>query len=256
MKKFLVGGLAAAALAVPAVALAQAPPAPEVSAGGSVSNSNAGTPRNPTPVTFNFRAVNSAESYSTVDTITLTLPKGVRLDGSNLPTCTPTVANGGPTKCRRGSKLGDGVAYASLIADKTKPAPQCAQTRGQAEGCITFDLQFFTGGKRLLSVWLESRALQIQKPLTGQISKDARTLRIQIPRDLQFTFLYTALQQLSGQWRGPTRTIRGRKYSFVTTTGCPRGRVWSTLTTFTYSANPEPPLVRRKSAEVRQRCRP
>ena len=257
MKKFLVGGLAVAALAMPSAAAAQTPlPAPVVTTEGSISNNNAGTARTPTPVRFQFRAVNSAESQTTVSRIVLDMPTGVRLDGTRLAVCASAVLQRrGPSACPRASRLGSGVAYASLV-NPAAPAPDCAGTRGAAQGCITFDTTFFVGGKRLLSVWLVAPALNIQRALQGRITRSGRRLTLDIPRDLQSPTagVFSALQQLSGSWFR-TRRAGGRRYSFVSTTACGSGNRWAFRTTFFYVPNPTPPPVTRQLAESRQTCR-
>src|SRR3954467_14296299 len=109
-------------MAVPAVAMAQ-PPAPVVTGDVKVSKPNAGTAKKPTPVRFAFKAVNSAESQSTVSTIVLDLAQGVKLDGTRLPVCSnATLSANGPSGCPRGSRLGTGLAYAFLV-NKALPAP-------------------------------------------------------------------------------------------------------------------------------------
>jgi hypothetical protein len=255
LKKYLIGGVAALAMAVPAVAIAQLP-APIVTGDVKVNKANAGTAKKPTPVRFSFKAVNSAESQTTVSTIVLDLAQGVKLDGTRLPTCSnATLSSGGPSACPRGSRLGTGIAYAFLV-QKNLPAPDCVGTNGTASGCLVFENTFFVGGKRLLNVWLAQRGGGVQKVLQGNITRGGRRLTIEIPRDLQSPApaVYSALLQLSGSFQGQRR-VGGRTYSFVSTTGCPRGNQWSFKTTFRYVGNPEAPLENSVSGENRQRCR-
>jgi hypothetical protein len=259
LKKFFVGGIAAAAMAVPAVALAQLPD-PVVTTEGKVSNANAGTKSKPTPVKFTFKGVNSAASQTTVSKITLELPNGVKFDGTRLVTCSVArLSGGGPTRCPAASRAGKGIAYAALV-NKTAPAPDCPGTRGATPGCLVFDLSFFVGGKRLMSVWLQQSNGDVQSVLQGKISTNGRRMEILIPRSLQAPLqspagtVYSALQQLSGSFERK-RKVGRRTYSFVSTTGCPAGRQWSTRTTFDYVPNPEAPPVRSRSASSSQTCR-
>ena len=261
MKKFLVGGLAVVALAVPATASAQSSPTPIVTVDGKISKSNAGTKAKPTPVKFTFKAVNSAESQTTVSKITLDLPSGVRFDGSKLVTCTfGTLSTRGPSGCKSGSRLGTGVAYA-FIVNKTAPAPDCVGTRGAARGCLTFRNTFFVGGRRLMSIFLQQIdgngnpvSGGVQKTLQGKINTTGRRMDIEIPRDLQSPApnIYSALLQLSGSFER-TRRVSGRNYSFVATTGC-SNRTWASRTTFTYVPTPTPPPVTTLAGEKRQSC--
>ena len=260
MKKYLVGGLAAAALAVPSAAFAQTPE-PVVTVDGKVSSSNAGTSRKPTPVKFTFKAVNSAASQTTVSKITLDLPSGVKFDGSRLSACTfGKLAQGGPSSCPSASRLGKGVAYA-FVVNKAGAAPDCVGTRGAAAGCLTFQNTFFVGGKRLMSIFLQQVDAQgnpggVQKALQGKIATNGRKMTIEIPKDLQSPApnVYSALLQLSGTFERKKK-VGGRTYSFVSTTGCPSGKTWAFRTTFTYVANPTAPPVTTRSGEDRQSCK-
>ena len=257
MRKYLVGGLAAVALAAPAVALAQTP-APEVTISGKVTPSRAGTAKKPKAAAFKFAATNSAASQTTVSTIVLDLPKGVRLDGSGLPACRASEPQQ-IGSCRK-AKLGVGVAYASFV-NKAAVAPDCVRTKGTASpSCITFDNTFYVGGKSVLTVYLAARApfSAIQTVIKGRISAKGRRLTIRIPPSLQKSAgVFTALQGLSGQFKKVvTKRVRGKRrtFSFVSTTSCPKGG-WTSAATFFYVANPEPPLQAKQSEKATQRCR-
>lgn len=260
MKKLVIGGLAAVALAAPAVALAQTAQ-PIVTTSGKLSSSKAGTTKKPKGVKFTFKAVNSADSQTTVSKIVLDMPVGVKLDGSKLDVCTfATLAQGGPSACKTGSRLGKGVAYA-FVVNKSAPAPDCVGTQGAAPGCLTFENTFFVGGKRLMSIWLQQidpqgRPGGVQKALQGKISTNGRKITIEIPRDLQSPApgVYSALLQLSGSWQ-KTKKVGSRSYSFVSTTSCPRSKQWAFRTTFYYVGNPDGPPVSQRSGESRQTCR-
>ncbi len=256
MKKFIVGGLVAAAAAVPAVALAQSPE-PVVRGEGKLSSTNAGTARKPTPVKFTFLATNSAASQTTVSRIQLDMPVGVRLDGSRLDTCTFATLNArGPAGCKAGAKLGEGVAYAFLVNKADPNPPDCVALQGNHPRCLTFTNTFYVGGKRLMSIWLQQRGGNVQKALQGRISTNGRRITIDIPRDLQSPApsLYSALLQLQGSWQKSKR-VGGRTYSFVSTTACPRGRQWAFRTTFFYVPNPTAPPVSSRAGESQQACR-
>ncbi len=259
MKKFLVGGLAAVALVAPATASAQTLPDPVVTVTGKVSNTNAGTKKKPTAAKLTFGMVNSAASQATVSRIIFDLPVGVKLDGSNLPSCSePTLRSRGPAGCKS-AQIGTGVAYVSIV-NRAQPAPDCAGTRGAAGGCITFSTTFVIGGKRIMYVYLQGITPgfeSTQRVLTGRINTPGRRLTLDIPRDTQspVTGAFTALQELSGSWF-KTRKARGRVNSFVSTTSCPARRVWAFTGTLEYVNNPLPPNVARESGEATQRCRP
>jgi hypothetical protein len=252
LKKYLVGGLAAVAMAAPAVALAQTPD-PIVVATGKLSSSNAGTKAKPTGVKFTFKAQNSAASQTTVSRIVLDMPAGVQLSGKNLDTCTLAKLTRGPRGCKSSSKVGTGIAYA-FVVNKARPAPDCVATRGATPGCLVFATQFFVGGPRLLSVWLQQTNGNVQKAFQGRISANGRSLSIEIPKDLQSpaSGVYSALLELSGSFQR-SKTVKGKKYSFVSTTGC-TARKWAFRTTFHYVGNPQAPSVSSRSAENSQTC--
>jgi hypothetical protein len=216
LRKIVMGAACLAVLAMPASALAQNP-SPLVTGDLKASKHK-----------LTFKVVNSAASKTTVKNIKLQLPAGVKLDGKGLKTCKlSALENLGPTGCSSASKLGKGVAYASIISDA--PAPDCVAINGNSPMCLTFDTTFFVGARKQLNVWLQQRDGAVQKAFSGKISADGRTLSIDIPKDLQSPApgVYSALLQLSG-----TLT----KGSFVTTTKT-SGVAKSTLT---YAPNSAP----------------
>jgi hypothetical protein len=193
LRKILFGAAMIAALVVPATALAQNP-APVVNADVKASKHK-----------LSFKVVNSAASKTTVKNIKLQLPAGVKLDGKGLKSCKLSVLeNGGPAACPSASKLGKGVAYASLISDKA--APDCVALNGNSPDCLTFDTTFFVGARKQLNVFLKQRGGDVQNVFAGKISSNGRTLSIDIPAELQqpVTGLYSALQQLSGTFNKGT----------------------------------------------------
>jgi hypothetical protein len=255
LRKSLIGALSAIlALALAAVALAQSPE-PVVTTTGTFSPSKAGTKSRPKGASFKFKVVNTPESRSTVKTIRVLLPSEARMSGRNLPKCTEAqLRAGGSAACPRGSKLGEGVAYAYLI-DAAQPVPDCPGTKGAAEGCLTFQNEFFVGGNAQLNVWLVSEGLGIQQVLPGKITKGGRQLDIQIPGSLQSPVqgVFAALSQLDGTWKGSARK-RGKTYNFISTTGCKSGK-WTTKTTLLYTPNGVAANVASKSGSYSQNCR-
>jgi hypothetical protein len=237
LRKILIGAAAVAALVVvPAVALAN--PAPVVT--GSVSiPAKSGTAKKPKAAKMAFKVVNSADSKTTVSAIKLALPAGVKLDGSGLKSCNLSVLGSqGPAGCSSASKLGSGVAYASLVTPSA--APGCVAINGASSSCLTFDTTFFVGARHQLNVFLQQRGGAVQKAFAGKISADGRTLTIAIPADLQSPApsTYTALQQLSGSFNKSAKS-GGKTHSFVTTTKCSGGK-WAVKGTLTYAANTAP----------------
>jgi hypothetical protein len=229
LRKTLFGVALLAALAVPATALAN--PAPVVTADVKIKPSTKTKPGK-----FEFKVVNSADSKTTMSGLKLALPAGVKLDGKKLKTCQLSVLeNGAPSDCPAATKLGTGVAYASVIS--AAAAPNCVATPGAA-GCLTFKTYFFVGGPRQLNVYLEQTNGDIRQAFAGKISANGRTLTIAIPQNLQQPApgVFSALQQLSGSFSKGIKT-GGKLHSFVTTSKKGSGKVSTTLT---YANNPDP----------------
>lgn len=251
MRKLLIGAAVLAVVAIPTVALAQNP-APVVTGESKITPSKSGTSKKPKAAKFSFKVVNSADSKTTVRQIQLELPKGVKLSGNKLTACTADQFIGSG-KCPSAAKLGSGVAYAFLVAPTA--APDCVGTNGAAAGCLTFDTTFYVGGKNALTVALQQRGGGAFPPLTGKITKSGRRLTIDIPSDLQQPAPgnYSALLQLSGSF-SKSKTVKGKKYSFVSTTSCPSSKKWSVKSTLFYAANPAPPAISSKSSTSSVKC--
>jgi hypothetical protein len=251
LRKYLIGVAVLVAAAIPAVALAQNP-APTVTGESKVTPSKTGTTKKPKAAKFTFKVVNSAASKTTVKQIKLDLPKGVKLSGNKLTACTADdfLASG---KCPSAAKLGTGVSYAFIVAPT--PAPDCVGTNGAAAGCLTFDTAFYVGGKNALTVTLEQRGGGAFPPLTGKIGNGGRRLTIDIPSDLQSPAPnnYSALLQLSGSF-SKSKTVKGKKYSFVSTTSCPSSKKWSVKSTLVYAPNPAPPVAASASSTNTSKC--
>jgi hypothetical protein len=245
LKKILIGAAVLAVAAVPAVALAQNP-APEVKSDVSISPSQAGTSKKPAAAKFTFKVQNSPESKSTLKQVVLDLPKGVKFDGTKLPKCAADELNTqGVRACPSGSKLGTGVSYAFVI-NPAAASPDCVGTGGGAPGCLTFSTTFFVGGPKVLTVWLVQRGGGVVKAFDGKITNSGRRLSITIPDDLQqpATGVFSALSQLAGSFKA-TKTVSGKKYSFVSTTSCPSSKKWKVKSKLVYGTNqfPAPPAV-------------
>jgi hypothetical protein len=240
LRKLLIGVAALVALAIPAIALAQNP-APVVTNDVKITPSKAGTSKKPAVAKFVFKVVNSSESKTTVKQIVLDLPKGVKLDGTKLDKCTADdLVNQGARACPSGSKLGSGVSYAFLVTPN--PPPDCVGSNGTASGCITLASTFYVGGTKALTVGLVDRNTGDSfAPLTGKISNSGRRLTIDVPPSLQQPVpgTYSALSQLGGSF-SRSKTVSGKKYSFVSTTSCPSSKKWVVKSKLVYAPNPIP----------------
>jgi hypothetical protein len=231
LRKTLFGVALLAALAVPATALANPP---VVTSDVKITPSTKSKPGK-----FTFKVVNSADSKTTMSGLKLALPAGVKLDGKQLKACNLAILeNGAPSDCPAATKLGTGVAYASLVTPAA--APNCVATPG-ASGCLTFKTYFFVGGPRQLNVYLEQTNGDIKQAFAGKMSANGRTLTIAIPDNLQRPApgLYSALQQLSGSFSKGAKS-GGKLHSFVTTSKKGSGKVSTTLTYATNTAGVAP----------------
>lgn len=250
MRKLLICLAALAVVAIPAVALAQNP-APEVTGSAKITPSKAGTTKKPKAAKFRFSVVNSAASKTTVKRIVVELPKGVKLDGSKLDTCPASTLIAGKT-CKSTSKLGTGAAYAFLVTPN--PAPDCIANHS-APGCLTFATTFYVGGPKTVTVALVLGG-ETQPPLTGKISNGGRKLTIDITKELQNPApgAYSALAQIGGTL-SRSKTVKGKKYSFVSTTSCPASKKWTVKSTLHYAANPGAPPVASASSSTDVTCK-
>ena len=236
MRKLLIGVAALVALAIPAIALAQT--VPTVTTDVKITPSKAGTTKKPAAAKFVFTVKNSPESKTTVKQIVLDLPKGVKLDGTKLDKCSADdLINQGARACPSGSKLGTGVSYAFLVSPN--PPPDCVGSGGTASGCITFATNFYVGGSKALTVALINRVTgDVVAVLTGKISNSGRRLTIDVPLSLQSPApgSYSALSQLGGTF-SRSKTVSGKKYSFVSTTSCPSSKKWVVKSKLVYAPN-------------------
>lgn len=249
MRKLLICLAALAAVAIPAVALAQNA-APEVTGSVKVTPSKSGTAKKPKAAKFAFTVVNNAASKTTLKRIVLDLPKGVKLDGRKLDTCSIAQAQSGD--CKSSAKLGSGTSYAFFVTPGAPP--DCVGTRGAASGCLTFDTTFYVGGPKRVTVALTSEG-QSQGTLDGKIGKSGRRLTIDIRPDLQQPApgAYSALSQIAGSF-SRSKTVKGKKYSFVSTTSCPASKKWTVKSTLFYAPNPTAPPVASASASIDAPC--
>jgi hypothetical protein len=252
LRKFLIGLAVLAVAAVPAAVAFAQNPAAVVGGSASITPSKSGTSKKPKAATFKFTVTNSPESKTTVRQIVTELPKGVKLDGTKLDKCTTQdIISKGEDKCPKGSKLGTGVSYAFLVGPGAPP--DCVGSHGAASGCLTFNTTFYVGGPKSLTVTLVSGGNAFA-PLSGKITNSGRKLTIDIPQTLQQTPAgYSALSQLGGTFKA-SKTVKGKKYSFVSTTSCPSSKKWTVKTTLNYAPNPAPPTASSGSNKIDIKC--
>lgn len=207
MRKLLTGAVvASASLAVVAGAVAQAP---ESTFSADVSPSNAGTKQKPKNTTLEF-GVTLDKPNTTVEFIDLGLPKGLKLSGKGMKSCSvDTLAAQGPTGCPSGSKAGPaGTATADL-------GPE-----GPSQQQLNFEVTPFVLDSDTFVFYVASdtgSGVAVQSPITGEITGKGRKLRIRIPQELRQPVpgVDASLTSLNQSFKGK----RGSKY-IVSSTGC------------------------------------
>jgi len=173
-KLFMGAVVASVSLAVAAGAVAQDPSS---TFKAKVSPSNAGTKAKPKNTGLNFD-VTLNRPGTTVEYIELNLPKGLKISGKGLKTCSvDTLAAEGPTGCPSGSKAGPSGRATALLG----PA-------GPSQSNLIFVVTPFVLNANTLVFYVASEAgsgLAVQSPITGAITNKGRKLRIRIPQELR-----------------------------------------------------------------------
>jgi hypothetical protein len=175
LRKLLTGAVvASASLAIAAGAIAQSP---EGTFTADVSPSNAGTKKKPKNTTLAF-GVTLDKPGTTVEFIDLALPQGLKLSGKGLKRCSVnTLAAQGPSGCPSGSKAGPTGTATALLGP---PGPS------QSE--LHFNVSPFVLDSNTLVFYVASEdgsGIAVQSPITGEITKKGRAIRIRIPQELR-----------------------------------------------------------------------
>lgn len=207
MRKLLMGAIAASVtLAVAGGAVAQAP---ESTFDATVSPSNAGTKRKPTNTKLGFK-VTLDKPGTTVEFIDLALPKGLKLSGKGLKTCSvDTLAAQGPAGCPSGSKAGPTGSATALLG----PA-------GPSQSTLNFTVSPFVLNAGTLVFYVASDSgsgVAVQSPITGTITGKGRKLRIRIPQELR-----QPVPGVDASLTSLDQTFSGKvgKHYLVSSTGC------------------------------------
>jgi len=224
-KLFAAALVAVMSLALAAVALAQNPDpsttAPTVTV--SISPANAGTKAKPKPSTLKLFVKNN-RTDATVSTITIFLPKDVKLSGKGFPFCTAATLNSkGKTGCKAGSKAGSGTANAVV---------------GPGRAPIKFTNDVYVGGPNTIVFYVQQVGGTVRKALNAPITraggKFGQKLTVKIDPDLQqpAPSVFSSLVDL----KATVKATRGSS-SLVATTGCPASRKHSAGVKFAFNPN-------------------
>jgi hypothetical protein len=215
LRKLLMGAVAASAtLALAAGAIAQTSDA-ELTA--TASPKDAGTKRKPknTKLTFELTV---DKPGTTVQTITLKLPKQLKLSGKGLGRCNFDDLNaGGPAACPAKSKAG--------------PVGEAHAAAGPARAPVDFTVTPFVEDSNTLMFYLSS-TIGLQQAIRGEITSKGRKLTIGIPPELRHP------GNLDSSLTGLKQTFSakvGRKF-LVSSIGC-KNKKWKVSGTLGFATD-------------------
>ena len=236
MRKFLIVAIAAlASIALATVAVAQSATAPEVDI--KTTPTKAGTKKKPKNVKLNLFVKNN-RTDGTVDKITVSVDKNVKLSGKGFKYCTAsTINNQGQAACPKGSKAGSGVAHAAAGPGRLK---------------TTLTVDAYVGSKSSIIFYVQLGT--IRKALTGKISKASgkfgQKITIPIDPDLQqpSAGVYSGLLDLETTITGK----KGKNY-LVSTVGCAKKKQ-NYGVKLDFKANPSFPATGSESGTGTAKC--
>ena len=240
MRKYLIAALVAVlSIAVTAVAVAQAPTAPDVDV--TMSPSKAGTKKKPKNSTLKLFVKNN-QTDATVDTITVNLGKNIKLSGKGFKYCTADTLNTeGITGCPSGSKAGKGSANAVV---------------GPGKAPLGFTVDAFVGSKNSIIFYVQQRGGgTVRKALTGKVSKASgkfgSKIVIKIDEDLQQPGpgVFSSLVDL----QTTIKAKKGKNY-LVSSVGC-KSKKHDFGVKFTFAPNATFPATGSISGETTSSCK-
>jgi hypothetical protein len=199
----------------------------------------AGTAKKPKNVELGFKTVVDKPG-TTVGTIEVLLPKGVKFSGKGLKKCNAEdLAAVGITACPAGSKAGPkGVANAAVEAGGTSTP-------------LNFDVHPFVQNNTTFMFYLSLQGGELQSIVFGKITNKGRKLSISIPQELRQP------GGIDATLTGLDQTFLGkvRKNYVVSSTKCPRGG-WKFGSRLTFSPRADgKPVPAPLSREVKVKCR-
>jgi hypothetical protein len=253
LRKYLIAAVAAlTALCFTAVAIAQFPDPDPTLTIKKATPKNAGTKKKPKPARLNLLVENNEASKTTMDTLTLYLPKTWKVSGAGLPKCDYIdLATNGRDVCPSGSAAGKGKAHAIL-------GPYLATSSD-----LVFDVFVYNGGKKQLLFYLDQDGGDVETALKGKVSKasgkygtkiaikvpDGKGEYAQFPNIQQpVPNVYSALVDLSAN----IYLKKGTK-SLLSSVGCKGGK-YPFKAVLRYSDNPTPPGKRTASSSTSKSC--
>jgi hypothetical protein len=205
----------------------------------TVSPTKAGTAKNPRNVKLGFNSKVDIPK-TTVGTIEILLPKGVKFSGKGLKKCNAEdLAALGITACPAGSKAGPkGTAGAAIEAGGTRTP-------------LNFDVYPFVQNNTTFMFYLSLQGGELQSIVFGKITNKGRKMTITIPQELrQPNGLDATLTGLDQTFTGKV----GKNYA-VSSTKCPSGG-WKFGSKLTFSPRVDgTPVPAPESREAKVKCK-
>jgi hypothetical protein len=236
-KLVLVAVAATATLALASGAIAD-PNDSEATLTVTAKPSNAGTKKKPTNVKLGFNTKVNLPG-TTVGTIEVLLPQGVKFSGKGLKKCNADdLTANGITACPSGSKAGPkGVANA-LVGAQNAP--------------LNLDVYPFVEDSDTFLFYLSQQGGGVQSVLKGEISNKGRKLTIDIPLELR-----QPVAGLDATLIGLNQTFSGKvkKNYAVSSSKCPKGG-WKFGSRLIFAARADgAPVPAPEAREVKVSCK-
>jgi hypothetical protein len=208
LRKTLVAAIAAlTVVGGTTAALAQTATGPTLTV--AVKPTKAGTKKKPKNSSIHLVVVNN-DSKRTLSTLTITMPKTLKVSGKGFKTCSEATLNDtskGPSSCPAGSKVGSGSSDALLGVNTGSPTP------------LHFVVTAFVGGKSKINFYLHSTGVPVNVVAPGRVS--GHKLIVTVPQ--------VAQQPVPGTFAGLVKldtTLKGKakKHLLISSIGCKGGK--------------------------------
>jgi len=237
LRKLLTVAVAATATLALATGAIADPNDSEATLTATASPTKAGTPKNPRNLKLGFD-MKVDKPNTTVQTIEVLLPKGVKFSGKGLKKCNAeNLAASGITACPAGSKAGPKGSAEALLGGTTP---------------LNFEVYPFVENSSTFLFYLNSTSIQLQSVIRGKISNKGRKLSISIPLELRqpVAGVDASLVALNQVFSGKV----GKHYA-VSSTACPKGG-WKFGGRLVFSTRADgAPVPGPESRESKVKCR-
>jgi hypothetical protein len=206
LRKIVVAAVAALTVAGGATAaIAQTATSPTLKV--TVKPVKAGTKKKPKNSSIHL-VVDNPDHTRTLSTLTITMPKTLKVSGKGFKTCSEATLNAsGTASCPAGSKVGSGTADALLGVNTPTPT------------ALHFVVTAFVGGAKKINFYLHSTTVPVNVVSPGRVS--GRKLIVTVPQAAQ--------QPVPGTFAGLVNlntTLKGKakKHLLIASIGCKGGK--------------------------------